>query len=92
MKYESRYPKSWCKPIDAENVDFGLAAMRYALSLGVDALVPPGNFESFRFNVDHIEECLTDPFSEKDESVLAGKLLEFEGMEFFDAEGQGRNW
>ena len=81
MKYESRYPKSWCKPIDAENVDFGLTAMRYALSLGVDALVPPGNFESFRFAVEHIDECLDSPVA--DMALLEAKLASVQGKEFF---------
>ena len=41
----SRFPKSWCKPIDPEDEDFVLAAMRYTLSLGVHTLIPPGNFD-----------------------------------------------
>ena len=91
-RYESRYPKSWCKPIDAEDAAFGLAAMKYALSLGVDTLVPPGNFESFSFNVDHIDECLTRPYDEQDEALLNEKLQEFAGKEFFDASGQSIHW
>ncbi len=80
----ARYPKSWCKPIDAENEDFGLAAIRYALSLGVDTLIPPGNFESFSFMVDHIEEALKTPYSAADEALLRAKLEEFKGKEFFE--------
>ncbi|MBQ9306497.1 MAG: aldo/keto reductase [Clostridia bacterium] len=83
-RYASRYPKSWCKPIDVEEADFALAAMKYALSLGVDTLVPPGNFESFSFNVEHIEECLAHPYSEQDEALLREKLAVFAGKEFFD--------
>ena len=50
------FPKSWCKPINTdEEPEFGTAAMKYALSLGVDTLIPPGNFKSFSFTVDHIE-------------------------------------
>ena len=82
-RYRSRYPKSWCKPIDAENTAFGLAAMKYALSLGVDTLVPPGNFESFAFNVNHIDECLMNPYNDQDEALLNEKLIEFDGKEFF---------
>ncbi|MBQ9358587.1 MAG: aldo/keto reductase, partial [Abditibacteriota bacterium] len=55
---KGRFPKSWCKPIDtAEDPAFGVAAMNYALSLGAQTLVPPGNFESFRFAVEHIDTC-----------------------------------
>jgi len=87
-RYESRYPKSWCKPIDAENTAFGLAAMKYALSLGVDTLVPPGNFESFSFIVNHIEECLANPLGKEDEALLDQKLKEMDGKEFFDLNGK----
>lgn len=79
-----RYPKSWCKPIDVEEEAFALAAMRYALSLGVDALIPPGNFESFSFMVNHIEEALSQPLSKEEEKLLREKLEERKGMEFFE--------
>ena len=91
-RYTSRYPKSWCKPIDAENEAFGLAAMRYALSLGVDALVPPGNFESFKFNVDHIEQALATPLSAEENALLDEKVKEFTGWEFFTADAQSVHW
>lgn len=77
----SAYPKSWCKPIDVEDAAFGTAAMRYALSLGVDTLVPPGNFQSFRFAVEHIDECLAQP--EPDLALLREKLETVRGKEFF---------
>ena len=79
----SRYPKSWCKPIDTDDVAFGTAAMRYALSLGVDTLIPPGNFDSFRFAVDHIDECLKAPYSDADRALLEAKLVQVRGKEFF---------
>ena len=79
----SAYPKSWCKPIDVEDTAFGMAAMRYALSLGVDTLVPPGNFESFKFAVEHIDECVEKPLSEADEALLKAKLETVRGKEFF---------
>ncbi|MBR6322698.1 MAG: aldo/keto reductase [Lachnospiraceae bacterium] len=76
------FPKSWCKPIDTDpEPEFGLAAMKYALSLGVDTLIPPGNFKSFSFAVNHIEECLADP--KPDMALLEKKLLTVRGMEFF---------
>ena len=79
----SVFPKSWCKPIDVDDVEFGTAAMKYSLSLGVDTLVPPGNFASFSFAVDHIDECLENPLSEDDLSFLKEKLNTVRGREFF---------
>ena len=80
----ARYPKSWCKPIDPEEEAFGVAAMKYALSLGVDTLIPPGNFESFSFMVNHIEECLAHPYGPEDAAVLQEKLAVSDGLEFFE--------
>lgn len=79
----SAFPKSWCKPIDVEDTAFGVAAMKYALSLGVDTLIPPGNYASFSFAVDHIEECLREPFSDADRLLLEKKLETVRGKEFF---------
>jgi len=79
----SIFPKSWCKPIDVEDTPFGLAAMKYALSLGVDTLIPPGNYASFSFAVDHIEECLKNPLNEDDRRLLQKKLTLVRGKEFF---------
>ena len=76
------FPKSWCKPIDTdEEPEFGVAAMKYALSLGVDTLVPPGNFTSFSFAVDHIDECVEDPHP--DTALLKAHLEKVRGKEFF---------
>ena len=79
----SRYPKSWCKPIDVQDEAFGMAAMRYALSLGVDTLIPPGNFDSFSFAVSHAEQCLNAPYSACDRALLEQKLRTVRGREFF---------
>ncbi len=79
----SRFPKSWCKPIDVEDEEFGVAAMKYALSLGVDTLIPPGNFASFSFAVDHIDECLANPLTDADRKFLEEKLTAVRGKEFF---------
>ncbi len=79
----SPFPKSWCKPIDVDDVEFGVAAMKYALSLGVDTLIPPGNFASFSFAVDHIDECLAQPLCEDDLCFLHEKLKVVRGKEFF---------
>ncbi len=82
-RYASRYPKSWCKPIDVEDEAFGLAAMKYALSMGVDTLVPPGNFASFSFAVEHIGECLRNPLTDADRAFLEKKLEAVRGKRFF---------
>ena len=79
----SAFPKSWCKPVDVSDEAFGMAAMKYALSLGVDTLIPPGNFASFSFAVDHIDECLKNPLNEEEKKLLAKKLEEVRGKEFF---------
>ncbi len=80
----SKFPKSWCKPIENDDTDFGVAAMRFVLDQGVHTIVPPGNFESFKFAVDHIDECLDQPFSDADRKLLSQKLEKFRGMEFFE--------
>ena len=79
----SKFPKSWCKPIDVEDEAFGVAAMKYALSLGVDTLIPPGNYASFSFAVDHIDECLASPLNDSDLRFLQAKLESVRGKEFF---------
>lgn len=64
------FPKSWCKPIDLENEALRIAAIKYAFSMGVDAIVPPGDFTNFSFAVNHIEECLK-PLSTEEQDLLA---------------------
>ena len=83
QRYASPYPKSWCKPIPVEDEAFGMAAMKYALSLGVDTLIPPGNFASFSFVVDHIDQCLANPLNDADRAFLEQKLETVRGKEFF---------
>ena len=80
----SRYPKSWCKPFDTETQTALLtAAVKYALSLGVDTIIPPGNFEHFSFGADHIEEMIEHPFSEADRQLLEEHLLTVRDLPFF---------
>lgn len=63
------YPKSWTKPIMHDD-RLLLCAMKYALSLGADAIVPPGIFEHFAFAVDHIAECIENPLHQDDIDYL----------------------
>jgi aryl-alcohol dehydrogenase-like predicted oxidoreductase len=79
---KAAFPKSWCKPIDGDD-EFLIAAMKYALSLGIDTLVPPGNFKCFSFAVEHIDECLKNPLSERDMELLRGRLPETAGLDIF---------
>ena len=83
QRYASKYPKSWCKPIDTQDVAFSVAAMKYALSLGVDTLIPPGNYDNFSFAVEHIDECLANPLNDADRAFLSEKLKTVRGKEFF---------
>jgi aryl-alcohol dehydrogenase-like predicted oxidoreductase len=78
----SRFPKSWCMPITDDDA-FTLAALKYAFSLGIDTLVPPGNFENFSFAVEHVEECLANPLNDADMALLRSHLPDIEGHEFF---------
>jgi hypothetical protein len=80
-RYSSRYPKSWCRPI-TDNDPLRIAAMKYALTMGVDTFVPPGNFEQFALAVEHIEECLKNPISEADMELLRSELGSTDGHEF----------
>ena len=64
-----RFPKSWCKTVyDDERL--ALCALKYTLSQGADALVPPGNFEQFSFAADHIDECVQSPLNSEELAFL----------------------
>ncbi|MBQ8092994.1 MAG: aldo/keto reductase [Clostridia bacterium] len=84
-RYASKYPKSWCKPFDIEE-DAALlkAAVKYALNLGVDTIIPPGNYAHFRFAVEHIEELLAHPLTEKEKTLLAARFEQVRNQPFFD--------
>ena len=70
---EASFPKSWCKTIYNDD-RLGICAMKYALSRGADALVPPGNFEQFDFMVKHFSECLANPLNEEDIDYLKASM------------------
>lgn len=67
----SAFPKSWCKPISGNDA-LGVAAMKYGMMKGAATLVPPGNWESFRFMMDHIEEAKA-PMTEDEWALLRGE-------------------
>lgn len=79
----SVFPKSWCKPIDTSDSEFIKAAMKYTLSLGVDTLIPPGNYASFNAALENIDECIENPFGEAEKALLSAKLETVRGLEFF---------
>lgn len=86
-RYSSKYPKSWCRPIDTEEEpETLLAAMRYALSLGVDTIIPPGNFDHFRFAVEHIDEAIASPISAGERDMLEKRLELMKDRPFLDIE------
>ncbi len=45
-----KHPKAWYHPI--EDFDLASKAVRYTFSQGVDVIVPPGNFEAFKWAVE----------------------------------------
>jgi aryl-alcohol dehydrogenase-like predicted oxidoreductase len=72
---ENNYPKCWYKPIDM-NRPLAVSAMKYTLSLGAHTLVPPGEFEYFKYAVDHIDECVNHPMTNEDMELLKGSIVE----------------
>lgn len=81
---KQKYPKSWCKPIDADqDQELLLAAVKYALSLGVDAIIPPGNFDHFKFAVENIEKAVAEPLSEGERKLLEDRLKIVRDRPFF---------
>ena len=89
-RFTSKYPKSWCRPIDADgDRELLLAALKYVVRLGVDTIVPPGNFDHFRFAVEHIGQALSEPMTEREEALLAGRLVEVADRPFFGPDCYG---
>jgi predicted aldo/keto reductase-like oxidoreductase len=82
----SQFPKSWCKPIDIENKELRLAAMKYTLSLGADTLIPPGDFVNFSFVVENIEKCLEHPLTEADVTLLNESYKKVKDYPFFSTD------
>ena len=86
-RYASEYPKSWCRPFDIEEQpELLTAAVKYALSLGVDTIIPPGNYHHFRFAADHIDDMLGNPITEEELAMLKAHLGEVREFPFFDKE------
>ncbi len=78
----SRFPKSWCMPFTDDDA-LCIAAMKYAVQeIGPDVLVPPGNIESFRFAVEHVDEIFT-PLTDKERQLLAQEHIAIGDRYFF---------
>ena len=83
-KQASGYPKSWCRPFDTgTQADLLTAAVKFAYSLGVDAVVPPGNFDHFSFAVKHCGEILAHPLDDMDRALLEAHLEKVKDHPFF---------
>ena len=84
-RLSSKYPKSWCKPFDTEKEpELLLAAVKYSLSLGVDLIIPPGNFDHFRFAVEQIDEAIGNPLTEAERKMLTERLERVRDFPFFE--------
>lgn len=81
----SRYPKSWCKPFNSED-PLLLLAVKYAWSLGVNTLIPPGNFEHFSYAVEHEDEIVNHPITDEELAILKAHLETVKDHPFFGAE------
>ena len=82
----SKYPKSWCRPFDTETqAELLTAAVKFAYSLGADAIVPPGNFDHFSFAVERHEDILSHPLNDADRELLLRHLETVKDLPFFPA-------
>ena len=79
---QNRYPTSWVKII-YDNDDFAKAAIKYALSKGIHAMAPPGNFEQFSFVVENLDECINNPLNDDDMKILSAELENVRGHHIF---------
>ncbi len=83
-RYTSTYPKSWCRPFDTKaQAELLVAAIKYALSLGVDTIIPPGNFDHFSFGVEHIDQMVDEPLTQEELAMLEKHLGEVKEFPFF---------
>ena len=80
----ARHPKSWCKLLETDTqADLLLAAMKYSWSLGIDTLIPPGDFEHFEFAVEHADK-LSEPLTDAETALLRDHLEQVRDWPFFD--------
>lgn len=82
-RHASPYPKSWCKPFGQEDARLRIAGMKYAVEMGADVLVPPGNFENFSFMVEHNEEVMEQPLTSEERGLLVQRFEAVKDRPFF---------
>ncbi len=83
-RQSSGYKKAWCKPIDTmTDKALSIAAIKYSLQLGPDVIIPPGDFKSFSFVVDHIEEITNSPLSQEEKALLDKEYVQVKDYPFF---------
>lgn len=83
-KRNSRYQKSWCKPIDIKNAKLAIAALKYTFKTGTDIMIPPGDFRHFSFAVDHIEEVVDKSLSKEEKKLLDNEFQLVKDYPFFE--------
>lgn len=62
------FPKSWCKPVYSEPL--GVAGMKYGFYKGAATLVPPGDYVNYKFMVNHVDQCLSEPLTDDEWNLL----------------------
>lgn len=60
-----------------------ISALKYTLSKGAHTIVPPGYFSYFAFVLEHLDECLKNPFNEDDHEFLNQELLKIKDQMIF---------
>ena len=68
----NKYPKGWYEAIDDK--ELAILALRYTLSKGITAAVPPGDIEHFRWALEAVESF--KPVTEDEELYLKTKAKE----------------
>jgi aryl-alcohol dehydrogenase-like predicted oxidoreductase len=79
---KAAYPKSWCKPFGVDQTELRVAAMKHAIEMGSNVLVPPGNFENFSFMVEHADEAL-QPLTNVERQMLDAHFEQVAAYPFF---------
>ncbi|HHX20171.1 MAG TPA: aldo/keto reductase [Clostridiales bacterium] len=79
---KAAYPKSWCKPFGVDQTELRVAAMKHAIEMGSNVLVPPGNFENFSFMVEHADEAL-QPLTDAERQMLDNHFKQVAEYPFF---------
>lgn len=83
-RYASPYPKSWCKPFPQDEPQLRIAAMKYAVQMGSDVLVPPGNFENYSFMVEHADQVYEQPLTDVERQMLKARYQQVQDLPFFE--------